>query len=84
MVKGRGVTASLIIGDVRAALRTLDDGSVDLVVTSPPFLALRSYLAPDDPAKPLEIGSEATPGEFLDTMLDITEELRRVLAPHGS
>jgi site-specific DNA-methyltransferase (cytosine-N4-specific) len=58
--------------------------SVDLVLTSPPFLALRSYLPADHPDKQHEIGSEATPGAFIDTMLDIVEACARVLAPHGS
>src|SRR5690606_11193450 len=62
----------------------LPDGSVDLVMTSPPFLALRSYLPADHPDKGKEIGSEATPAEFLDTLLAVTAELRRVLAPHGA
>jgi hypothetical protein len=78
------VSARLLVGDVRAALATLPDASVDLVVTSPPFLALRSYLPPDHPDKALEIGSEATPGEFIDTLLDVVGACARVLAPHGS
>ena len=49
-----------------------------------PFLALRSYLPPDHPDKGKEIGSEPTPAAFLDTMLTLTAELRRVVAPHGS
>lgn len=73
-----------ITGDTLATLRAMPDGCVDLVLTSPPFLALRSYLPDDDPAKPLEIGQEGDPGAFLDALLDITEELRRVIAPHGS
>jgi site-specific DNA-methyltransferase (adenine-specific) len=71
-------------GDTREVLRTLPDNSVDLVLTSPPFLALRSYLPADHPDKDLEIGSEGTPGAFMDVLLDVTEELARVLAPHGS
>lgn len=77
-------SAYWITGDTLATLREMPAGSVDLVLTSPPFLALRSYLPADDPAKALEIGQEGTPGAFLDVLLDITEELRRVLAPHGS
>jgi site-specific DNA-methyltransferase (adenine-specific) len=72
------------VGDTREVLRTLPDNSVDLVMTSPPFLALRSYLPADHPDKGLEIGSEGTPGAFMDVLLDVTEELARVLAPHGS
>lgn len=49
-----------------------------------PFLALRSYLPADHPDKAFEMGSEADPGTFIDALLDIVEECRRVLAPHGS
>jgi hypothetical protein len=62
----------------------IPDGSIDLIVTSPPFLALRSYLPADHPDKAREIGSEATPAAFIDTLLALTAEWGRVLAPHGS
>jgi len=78
------VTARYIVADVFDGLRSLPDNSVDLVFTSPPFLALRSYLPADHPDKAREIGSEPTPAAFIDTLLDVTEELARVLAPHGS
>src|SRR5690554_3698158 len=78
------MTARFIVADVFDGLAGIEDGSVDLVVTSPPFLKLRSYLPADHPDKGKEIGSEATPAEFLDTLLAVTAELRRVLAPHGS
>jgi hypothetical protein len=45
------VTARFYIGDVFDGLAALEDGTVDLVVTSPPFLALRSYLPADHPDK---------------------------------
>jgi DNA modification methylase len=73
-----------IIGDTRDVTATLPDGSVDLVLTSPPFLALRSYLPADHPDKHREIGSEPDPAGFLDTLLALTAEWRRVLAPHGT
>ena len=72
------------VGDVRRVLHSLSDASADLVLTSPPFLAQRSYLPAGHPDKALEMGSEATPGEFVDALLDVVEECRRVLAPHGS
>lgn len=74
----------LHIGDVRAVLAEMEPGSVDLVATSWPFLALRSYLPADHPDKRLEIGQEPTPAAYLDTLLDVTEGFARVLAPHGS
>jgi hypothetical protein len=78
------MTARYLIGDVFEQLATLENGSVDLVLTSPPFLALRSYLPADHPDKGKEIGSEPTPGAFVDTLLALSEEWARVLAPHGS
>ena len=77
-------TARLIIGDVHEVLASLPENSVDLVVTSPPFLALRSYLPADHPDKAKEIGSEPNPGEFIDALLDVVEACDRVLTPHGS
>src|SRR5688572_8243875 len=77
-------TARYLIGDVFDRMAQLENGSVDLVLTSPPFLALRSYLPADHPDKAKEIGSEPTPADFLDTLLVLTAVWGRVLAPHGS
>ena len=65
------MSARFYVCDVFDGLATLEDGSVDLVVTSPPFLALRSYLPADHPDKGKEIGSEATPAEFIDVLLRV-------------
>lgn len=78
------MSARYIVGNVLDVLRSMPDASVDLVLSSPPFLALRSYLPADHPDKAKEIGSEPTPGAFIDTLLNVVEECRRVLAPHGS
>lgn len=78
------MSARFLIGDTRDVVESLPDGSVDLVLTSPPFLALRSYLPADHPDKHREIGSEPTPAEFLQTLLGLTELWGRKLAPHGS
>ena len=83
-LQGQGGRASFITGDVFDVLATIEDGSVDLVLTSPPFLALRSYLPADHPDKHREIGAEPDPASFLATLLALTAEWRRVLAPHGS
>ena len=39
------------VGDVFDHMADIPDHSVDLIVTSPPFLALRSYLPADHPDK---------------------------------
>src|SRR5690606_25808535 len=77
-------TARYLVGDVFERMAELEDGSVDLIMTSPPFLALRSYLPADHPDKAKEIGSETSPAEYLNTLLRLTAEWGRLLAPHGS
>jgi len=59
------------------------DDSVDLIVTSPPYFALRSY-QDDGEHYDGQIGSEATPAEFLDALWAVTRECVRVLKPSGS
>jgi DNA modification methylase len=61
----------------------LPDSSVDTVITSPPYFGLRSYT---DGGKHYnrQIGSEATPAEFLDALIECTREMVRVLKPSGS
>lgn len=76
--------AQFRVGDVFERMAEIPAGSIDFLCTSPPFLALRSYLPADHPDKGKEIGSEATPAAFLTTLLALTAQWRRVLAPHGS
>jgi DNA modification methylase len=71
-------------GDVRDVQASLRDNSVHMVCDSPPFLALRSYLPPEHPDKDREIGSEATPAAFIDTMLGLSADWRRLLPRWGS
>lgn len=73
-----------IVGDAREAVANIPTGKVSLVACSPPFIALRSYLPADHPDKDKEIGSEPNPATFLDTLLALTAEWGRVLAPWGS
>jgi DNA modification methylase len=73
--------ASLIRAD--AVRIPLADASVDLIVTSPPYFALRSY-QDDGEHYDGQIGSEPTPAAFLDALWTVTAECRRVLKPSGS
>ena len=57
--------AAVIRHDARAL--PLPDETVDLLVTSPPYFALRSY-RDDDGHYDGQIGSEATPTDFLDAL----------------
>jgi hypothetical protein len=75
--------ATILLGDAAESLRSLPADSVDVIITSPPFFALRSYLKAGDPLKPLEIGSEDTPEKFLGRLMAVFDECRRVLKPTG-
>ena len=77
-------SATWIRGDVRDKLPTIPTRSVDLVACSPPFWRQRGYLPSNHPLKRREIGQEPSPAAFLDVLLELTAEFRRVLAPHGS
>jgi DNA modification methylase len=76
--------AHWIIGDAAVAMRELPTAHARLVMTSPPFLQLRSYLADDDPMAEFEVGWESTPGEYLDRLLTVTDEAYRVLDARGT
>jgi DNA modification methylase len=75
------MTVAVLRGDARQL--PLPDGCVDLVVTSPPYFGLRSYT--DGGAHyGGQIGSEATPREWLANLVACTAEWVRVLKPSGS
>jgi site-specific DNA-methyltransferase (cytosine-N4-specific) len=61
----------------------LPDNSVDLVITSPPYYAQRSYT---DAGRSMadQIGGEETPSAYIDRLVAATAEMSRVLRPSGS
>jgi hypothetical protein len=75
------VSATIIRGNALAL--SLADSSVDLIVTSPPYFSLRSYTDGGEHYAG-QIGSEATPAEFVDALIAATREMVRVLKPSGS
>lgn len=68
--------ARYIKGDARQL--PLDNSSIDLIVTSPPYWLKRDYGVPD------QIGQEATVQEYVSSLLDALREWRRVLRKTGS
>jgi site-specific DNA-methyltransferase (adenine-specific) len=69
----------VLAGDCREVLPTLPAGSVDAVVTSPPYLRQRAY--GQDTAH--ELGLEETVAAYVSNLADVFDELRRVLRPTG-
>lgn len=64
-------------------LATLPDESVHCVVTSPPYFGLRRYLPSGHADEDREIGSEPTPAAFVEAMVKVFREVRRVLRSDG-
>lgn len=68
----------ILVGDVVSGLRSLPDGSVHCAVTSPPYWGLRDYGVEG------QIGLEATPEEFIERLVEVFREVRRVLREDGT
>jgi len=64
--------------DVLEGLKKLNDESIDCIVTSPPYWALRDYGFKD------QIGLERNPYDYIDKIVEIMKECKRVLKPHGT
>lgn len=69
---------SVLEGDVREVLDTIEPETVQTVVTSPPYWQLRDYGVKG------QIGLEGTPEEYVETLVDVFRALRRVLRPDGT
>ena len=67
------------VGDCRETLKNLADQSVHTCVTSPPYYGLRNYNDED-----LQIGIEETPEQFVDNLVQVFREVKRVLRDDGT
>ena len=65
-------------GDSLDVARTLEPGSVDCIVTSPPYYGLRDY------GNEGQYGLEESPAAYVETMRALFSELRRVLSDDGT
>jgi DNA modification methylase len=72
------MTVQIFHGDCRLLLKTLDSGSVNCCVTSPPYFGLRDYGVDG------QIGLEATPEAFVDQLISVFRDVRRVLRDDGT
>ena len=68
----------IIIDDALNGLKQLDDCSVNMCVTSPPYYNLRDYGIAG------QIGTEETPEEYIERLTEVFREVRRVLKNDGT
>ena len=65
-------------GDVLDRLKDLPDRSIQCVVTSPPYWGLRDY------GNDGQLGLEETPEEYVENMVKVFREVKRVLKDDGT
>jgi len=71
-------TVRLLCGDALEEARALESVSVRTIVTSPPYYGLRDY------GETGQYGVEGTVGEYVEHMVRLFRELRRVLTDDGT
>lgn len=72
-----GAQYQVACDDNRNLLPTLEAGSIDLVVTSPPYFNQRDYSSPG-------LGNETTADEYLNNIIETFKEILRVMKPTGN
>jgi DNA modification methylase len=81
------VKVKIIQGHVLDALKKIPDNTIDCIITSPPYWGLRKY--PDSANVQWsdgwygQLGLEPTLELYIEHLLQITKELKRVLKPSG-
>jgi DNA modification methylase len=71
-------TNKIICGDSLKILKTIPSETVGCVVTSPPYWALRDYGVQG------QIGLESSIEEYLEKLIAVFDEIKRVLKPSGT
>ena len=77
VVRNRETSHELILGDARAA-SALDENSIHLVVTSPPYWTLKRYNDHED-----QLGHVADYDEFMTALDEVWRNCYRALVPGG-
>jgi len=73
------MTANRILpGNCIDTLKTLPNCSVNCCVTSPPYYGLRDYGIDN------QIGLEKTPDKYIQKLVDVFREVKRVLRDDGT
>lgn len=68
----------IIIGDCVESMQSLPDQSIQTCVTSPPYFGLRNY------GNDKQIGLEETPEEFVNNLVKVFREVKRILKDDGT
>ena len=69
----------IYIGNCLGTLQKMDDQSVNTCITSPPYWGLRDYNGEEE-----QLGLEDTPELFVDNLVKVFREVKRVLKDDGT
>jgi len=69
---------NILQGDCIKTLQKLDDKSINTCITSPPYWGLRDY------GESNQLGLEDTPEKFVDNLVKVFREVKRVLRDDGT
>lgn len=69
----RNIQSKIVLGDCKEVLKTIDDNSIDLIVTSPPYADRRE-----------DAYGGIKPDKYVEWFLPISGQLLRVLKPTGT
>ena len=69
----------ILVGDAIARLKDLPSGSVQCIVTSPPYFGLRNYADQGQ-----QIGLEGSPDAYVARLVEVFREAHRVLRSDGT
>lgn len=70
--------SQIIVGDALNVLRKIPDNYIDCCVISPPYYGLRDYGVEG------QLDLEENPQEYINKMVEIFREVRRILKPDGT
>jgi DNA modification methylase len=72
------MSIKILQGNCLETLSSLEEKSVNTCVTSPPYWGLRDYGNGD------QLGQEETPEKFVESLVNVFREVRRVLRDDGT
>lgn len=72
------INSTILNGDCREILPTMDAEIIQCCVTSPPYWGLRDY------EHAAQIGAEATPDRYVENIVEVFREVRRILRNDGT
>lgn len=76
---GAAFASTILCGDARSSLASVPQQQADCIITSPPYYKQRDYRGAAE-----QLGQETSPGDYVERLVAIMRECRRVLKDSGT